>query len=313
MTEEKGHLFETDLQKPIDERMELEYGETRATDEPFSIRRKVSFEVKEEIKPEYGPGEIKGPDDIPSAEYKEHLINLLEMQADSELAGALGYVPCIRYAPTVEEYLAAAMITKDEFRHARVCYKLLEYLGEDVDARMHQHDFTLRLDADDANIGTTRIAADKRVNIFYYPIPTWTDFIMFQFCMDRGAGHQLEDSLESSYRPWAKVMEGIFKEEMFHIAHGDSWVKRLAQDPKTHDEVQAALSKWFPRTMNIFGRPGSRRNKIYRRLGLKKRDNHEVRMAFANEVQQRCEEFGLDMPKWTPDWEKLPEEAVVVG
>jgi ring-1,2-phenylacetyl-CoA epoxidase subunit PaaA len=136
---------------------------------------------------------------------------------------------------------------------------------------------------------------------------------MFQFCMDRGAGHQLEDSLESSYRPWARVMEGIFREEMFHIAHGDSWVKRLAQDPKTHDEVQAALNKWYPRTMNIFGRPNSPRNKIYRRLGLKKRDNHEVRLAFANEVRQRCQEFGLDVPPWTPDWGKLPEEAAVVG
>jgi len=312
MTKDKG-LFETDLEKPISERMEAEYGETRATDAPLEMRRKLSFEAKEDIEPLYGPGEIKGPEDIPSEEYRENLINLLMMQADSELAGALGYVPCIRYAPTVEEYLAAAMITKDEFRHARVCYKLLEYLGVDVDARMREHDFTLRLDADDANIGTTRIAADKRVNIFYYPIPTWTDFIMFQFCMDRGAGHQLEDSLESSYRPWARVMEGIFREEMFHIAHGDSWVKRLAQDPKTHDEVQAALNKWYPRTMNIFGRPNSPRNKIYRRLGLKKRDNHEVRLAFANEVRQRCQEFGLDVPPWTPDWGKLPEEAAVVG
>src|SRR5919202_1441698 len=94
--------------------------------------------------------------------YKEHLINLLYMQADSELAGALGYVPCVALSPNVEEYLASSMITKDEFRHARVVYKLLENLGEDVDAHVHQYDFTMRLADDDADIGAERAGSDKR-------------------------------------------------------------------------------------------------------------------------------------------------------
>src|SRR5439155_20855037 len=128
-----------------------------------------------------------------------------------------------------------------------------------------------------------------------------------------GAGHQLEDSLQASYRPWARVLEGIFKEEKFHIAHGDNWVKRLAQDAKTHDETQAALNKWFPRTMNIFGRANSPKNKIYRELGLKKRDNDEVRRGFADEVATRCKEFGLRMPEWTPDLSKMPMDAYVSG
>lgn len=256
--------------------------------------------------------QIETPKDMTPL-YRESLINLLYMQADSELAGALGYVPCVRLAPSVEEYLAASMIVKDEFRHARVVYKLLENLGEDVETHVHKHDFTMRLSDSDANIGSKRAADDKRVNIFYYPIDTWTDFCLFNFCMDRGAGHQLEDSLEASYKPWARVLEGIFKEEKFHIAHGDNWVKRLAQDPKTHAAAQVALNKWFPRTMNIFGRPNSPKNKIYRELGLKKRDNHEVRMAFAQEVADRCKENGLRVPEWVPDWENIPMDAYVVG
>ncbi len=245
--------------------------------------------------------------------YRESLINLLYMQADSELAGALGYVPCVRMSPSVEEFLASSMIVKDEFRHARVVYKLLENLGEDVDAHVSAHDFTMRLSDSDADLGSQRAADDKRVNIFYYPIDSWVDFCMFNFCMDRGAGHQLEDSLEASYQPWARVLEGIFKEEKFHIAHGDSWVKRLAQDPATHDAAQAGLNKWFIRTMNIFGRPNSPKNKIYRELGLKKRDNHAVRLAFAQEVAERCKENGLKAPEWVPDWDNLPMDAYVVG
>lgn len=245
--------------------------------------------------------------------YRESLINLLYMQADSELAGALGYVPCVAMSPSVEEYLVSSMIVKDEFRHARVVYKLLENLGEDVDEHVHQHDFTMRISDRDGDLGSKRAADDKRVNIFYYPIDSWIDFCMFNFCMDRGAGHQLEDSLEASYKPWARVLDGIFKEEKFHIAHGDNWVKRLAQDPKTHEAAQASLNKWFIRTMNIFGRPDSPKNKIYRELGLKKRDNHDVRLGFAQEVADRCKEDGLTLPEWKPDWEKIPWDAYVVG
>ncbi len=273
-------------------------------DEAQEIQQRMDDEVKAAV--------VERPEDM-SPDYREHLINLLYMQADSELAGALGYVPCVPMSPNVEEFLASSMIVKDEFRHARVVFKLLENLGEDVDAHVRQFDYTMRLNDDKADIGPQRAGKDKRVNIFYYPIPTWIDFVMFNFCMDRGAGHQLEDSLQASYRPWARVLEGIFKEEKFHIAHGDNWVKRLAQHRKTHDETQAALNKWYPRTMNIFGRANSPKNKIYRELGLKKRDNDEVRWAFAAEVKDRCKENGLVVPDWKPDLSKMPMDAYVVG
>jgi ring-1,2-phenylacetyl-CoA epoxidase subunit PaaA len=277
------------------------------------VREDEDKEIQQRMESEVAAAKsIERPEEM-TPFYREHLINLLYMQADSELAGALGYVPCVKMSPNVEEFLASSMIVKDEFRHARVVYKLLENLGEDVDAHVRGYDFTMRLNDDNADIGAQRAGQDKRVNIFYYPINTWIDFVMFNFCMDRGAGHQLEDSLTASYRPWARVLEGIFKEEKFHIAHGDNWVKRLAQDPKTHDETQAALDKWYPRTMNIFGRANSPKNKIYRELGLKKRDNEQVRQGFAQEVRDRCKENGLFVPDWKPDLSKMPMDAYVVG
>jgi len=276
-------------------------------------REDETLEIQERMAAEVSAAKVIDSPAQMTPVYRDSLINLLFMQADSELAGALGYVPCVKMAPTVEEYLAASMIVKDEFRHARVVYKLLENMHEDVDAHVRAHDFTLRLSDTDANIGSKRAADDKRVNIFYYPIDSWIDFCMFNFCMDRGAGHQLEDSLEASYRPWARVLEGIFKEEKFHIAHGDNWVKRLAQDPATHDAAQSALDKWYVRTMNIFGRPNSPKNQVYRELGLKKRDNHDVRLGFAQEVADRCKENGLVLPEWKPDWENIPWDAYVVG
>jgi len=234
------------------------------------------------------------------------------MQADSELAGAFGYVPWIMKAPSIEEKHVVAQIVKDEVRHAHVMYGLLEDLDFDVPAHVSRHDFTLRLD-DAADLGTGRAAQDKRVNIFYYPIERWSDFVMFNFCMDRGAGHQLEDVRHCSYGPWVRAIEGIFKEEKMHIRHGELWVQRLAGDAATRAEAQDALNKWYIRTMNIFGRPGSGRNALYRRYRLKVRDNDEVRQAFSREVTGLAAAVGLTVPEWVPAWEHLPEEAQIPG
>jgi ring-1,2-phenylacetyl-CoA epoxidase subunit PaaA len=256
---------------------------------------------------------IESADEM-TEEYRQSLIHLMTMQADSELAGGYGYVPWIAKAPGVEEKHVVAQIVKDELRHAAVMYGLLADLGVDVDTHVRAHDaaFTMRIEAD-ADIGTARIAADKRVNIFYYPIDTWADFIFFNFCMDRGAGHQLEDVRQCSYGPWARAIEGIFKEEKFHIRHGEVWVKRLAEDPATRAEAQATLAKWYVRTMNIFGRPGSAKNALYRAYRLKVRDNDEVRQAFAAEVTAKAAAVGLGVPEWVPAWDRLPEEAQIPG
>ncbi|MBI4589556.1 MAG: phenylacetate-CoA oxygenase subunit PaaI [Candidatus Rokubacteria bacterium] len=256
---------------------------------------------------------IESPEEM-TEEYRENLIHLMTMQADSELAGAYGYVPWITKAPTVEEKHVVAQIVEDEVRHAMVMYGLLADLGVDVEGRVRAHDqvFTMRIDSD-ADLGTARITSDKRVNIFYYPIDTWADFVFFNFCMDRGAGHQLEDVRTCSYGPWVRAIEGIFKEEKFHIRHGEYWVKRLAEDPATHAVAQATLNRWFIRTMNIFGRPASPKNVLYRKLRLKVRDNDEVRQAFLSEVKGLAGAVGLTLPEWKPAWAELPEESHIPG
>ena len=247
-----------------------------------------------------------------SDEYYDLLTNLMIQQADSELAGGSGYGPWIMKAPTTEEKLIVAQIVRDEVRHGRAMYRLLEDVGVPVDEYVEQFDFTYRVEGE-TDLGATRAANDKRVNIFYYTIDTWADFVIFNFVMDRGAGHQLEDVKKSTYGPWRREIDRIFKEELTHVAHGDYWVKRLALDPKTRPVIQESLNRWWPRVMSIFGRPGSRKNLRYRALGIKLRDNHEVRTTFAEEVRSKAEAWGLVMPHWIPDWERVPEDAVISG
>ncbi|MCX7834928.1 MAG: phenylacetate-CoA oxygenase subunit PaaI [bacterium] len=263
----------------------------RVTKEPLRVREERMLAKLESNEP------IETPDEM-SDEYYQHLCNLLFMQADSELAGGFGYMPWIAKAPTITEKYNVSIIVKDEIRHAYACYNLLEKLGVPVEDYIKQNDFMLR-DFEHKDLGTQRLASDKRVNIFYYPINTWADFVMFNFCMDRGAGHQLEDVKHCSYGPWARTIEGIFREEMMHVGHGEMWVEKFAkQSPETKEEIQIALNTWYPRTMNIFGKSNSKKNAEYRKFKLKLRDNGEVRETYKQEVKVLVEDYGLELPDW---------------
>ncbi len=230
--------------------------------------------------------------------YKKNLINLLWMQGDSEYSGALGYMPWIEKAPSVQEKLLVAQIVKDEMRHASVIYRMLNELGENPEDHVKKVDLGFKLEEDEINIGFKRVKDDYRVNIFYYNIKYWTDFILFNFLMDRAAGHQLEDTLDSSYLPWKKGIEGIYKEEVMHLTHGDKWVKILAKDPKDKEFLQERLNLWWPRVMNVFGKSKGGANSIYVNLGLKRRNNDVVRKIFVDEIQTLCDEVGLIVPEW---------------
>jgi ring-1,2-phenylacetyl-CoA epoxidase subunit PaaA len=211
-------------------------------------------------------------------EYLEHLLTLMIAQADSELAGAYGYVPWIQGAPTVAETLAMANIVKDECRHAKAIYDLLENLGINTAKLVYEDEM------------------QHRMKVFYEPIRTWPDLVMFNFLMDRAAGHQLHDAAECSWGPWSRAMLQIEKEELMHVKHGETWVKKLAKDPGTKDLVQKALDFWFPKVNKGFGKADTESNLTYRRFKLKQRDNQEVRAAWYEEITPLLQSYGLSVP-----------------
>jgi ring-1,2-phenylacetyl-CoA epoxidase subunit PaaA len=234
-------------------------------------------------------------EDLPTF-YRKHLLNLLWMQGDSEYSGALGYMPWIAKAPSLQEKVIVAQMVKDEMRHASVIYRLLDELGQNTSEHLSQSELGFKLNEDHSNIGFKRMKKDFRVNIFYYDITYWADYILFNFLMDRAAGHQLLDTFNSSYLPWKKAIEGIYKEEVMHLAHGDKWVKILSHDPSQKKFLQERLNLWWPRVMNIFGSTKGASNDLYVNLGLKQRTNGEIRAVFVKEIEEMCNECDLTIP-----------------
>ena len=96
-------------------------------------------------------------------------------------------------------------------------------------------------------------------------------------------------------------------------ASGFVWRLQTEAGDATRAEAQDALEKWYVRTMNIFGRPNTPKNRLYQKFRLKTRDNDEVRRAFSAEVKTLAAAAGLRVPVWQPAWDKLPEEAQIPG
>ena len=143
----------------------------------------------------------------------------------------------------------------------------------------------------------------------------WADFVFFNFCMDRGAGHQLEDVRQCSYGPWARAIEGIFKEEKMHIRHGELWVQRLTASDATRAEAQDD-ARQVVRPHHEHLRPARLRpkNRLYRKFRPQDAAT-TTRCAAPSPPRSRpCRARpGLRVPEWQPAWDKLPEEAQIPG
>jgi ring-1,2-phenylacetyl-CoA epoxidase subunit PaaA len=94
-------------------------------------------------------------------------------------------------------------------------------------------------------------------------------------------------------------MQQIEKEEWMHVKHGETWVKRLAADPATKAEIQAALDFWFPKVNKVFGKAHTETNQTFQKFKLKQRDNHEVREAWYQEMVEPLASYGLKLPAIT--------------
>ncbi len=234
---------------------------------------------------------IEAADAMPE-EYRHALLTLLEGQTRGELLGAYHVIEWIAKAPSIQEKVVVAQIIRDEVRHAGVFCKCLEELGVDVENRVKKLDKIYDL----TYAGSKKDASDT--------VETWAEFIAINFCLDRYSAYAIVEFEKSSYNPLAKACPSILREEAMHINHGDVWVERLAKDPKTRQEVQQALNKWFPKTIDLFRPADSPIHKIYRKWGLMVRDYKELQEDFHKEIKERVACAGLQMPLWTPGGNK---------
>ncbi len=232
-----------------------------------------------------GVRKYESAEEIP-AEMRKLVVKLMVVQADTEFASIQQHRPWLDQAPTLEDRWIESRIVADEARHGLQACRILRDFGEEgqryIDELLAKREGEHKLDA------------------FNMKFDAWSDVGAFTCFVDRVGVYQLRAFQECSYGPLARAMPLMLSEEQLHLNFGASVLRRMVQDgPKyagSKEEAQAAVRKWYPRALDMFGHSHSDTSRRAIEWGLKRWTNEEARARYIQEVTQLTSSIGLELP-----------------
>lgn len=219
-------------------------------------------------------------------EYRDLLLNLINIHVVSELYGADCFERSILRAPTPEYRHRMARTVMEEYGHHLRYRKLMDDLGLDWQeyAKKKGH-----------------------LSTFDVPMESWADQAVFLAIVDRAAAHQFRHFVQSRYEPFRNAAQETLKEEYGHVGLGMDAVKDLLTTEQGRREVEAVLHKWLRVGLMSFGGDKSRKNERYRHWGIKQDTNENMRALYWKQVRAFVtEDWGFALPQdyreiWSPD------------
>ncbi len=217
-----------------------------------------------------------------SEEYVKGLARTLIVSGDTELISAPAYLKAAAHAPRLQSFVSVVGIIQDELGHAHIAYRMLRDLGVDTEKLIYERDST----------------DFRHPYAFDVPLESWAEMVVANGFYDRAGFVLLSDVFEhTSYAPWKRALVKVDREEGFHLRHGEQWMKTLAADPATHDELQQAVDWMFLMTLEWFGLPDDlKRHREQIDFGLKGKTNDELRQIWMSTAVPFCESIGIHVP-----------------
>ena len=230
-------------------------------------------------------------DELPE-ELRKLIVKLMVVQADTEFASIQQHRPWLDRAPTLEDRWIEARIVADEARHGLQACRILKDFGEEgqrwIDELLQKKEGEHKLDA------------------FNMKFDAWSDVGAFTCLVDRVGVYQLRAFQECSYGPLARAMPLMLSEEQLHLTFGANVLRRMCRDgPKyagSPEEAQAAVRRWYPRALDMFGHSHSETSRKAIDFGLKRWTNEEARARFIQEVTPILSGMGIEVPD--PSWDR---------
>lgn len=211
------------------------------------------------------------------AEFQEAVRKIVISHAVNELYGAQVFdEPAIALAPNPYAKWLTCRVAMEEYGH----HVRFRDLGAELGIELK--DMTPE--------------TKKPLSIFQFPLKTWTEFCVIKLLADLGEILQVEDLLECSFHPLRKLARMTMPEERFHAEFGKDFCLELCQTKKGQMGVQDAIDQYFPMLPAFFGRPKSRNNEIFRKWGIKKRKNEEMRAAYLVQAENVVKDLGMRLP-----------------
>ncbi|WP_144926282.1 Phenylacetic acid catabolic protein [Halorubrum salsamenti] len=215
--------------------------------------------------------------------YKKALKQILTVSGDTELMSAPAYYDQSLNAPSMDARASCVSVIQDELGHGHIAYRLLEDLGEDRHELIYErepHEF-------------------RNTYGFDQHLDNFAELVSAHGMFDRAGIVLLSDIHENtSYAPWKRALTKVSKEEQFHLRHGETWMRRLANNSeKTRQQLQDAIDWMFPMGVEWFGMPDDKKKHDdqleYR---IKGKSNDELRQDWLSRAMPLMDELDLDVP-----------------
>jgi len=215
-------------------------------------------------------------------DYRQTLIRILTVSADTELISAPSYYRAAKHAPTINNFISAMGIIQDELGHAHIAYRLLRDIGVDTEALLYDR----------------KPEHFKHPYAFDVPLDRWEELIVANAFYDRAGYILLGDVFRStSFGPWKRALVKVDKEETFHLRHGEQWMTRMCQSEEGKARIQSAVDWMFPLTVEWFGLPDDlKHNTGQLTYGLKGSSNDTLRQQWMATAVPFCEKVGVRVP-----------------
>ncbi len=158
---------------------------------------------------------------------------LILAHRDSEWAG---------HAPILEEDIAFANIALDEMGHAAAWYRLA---GELLDRSVETYP--------DELIFARKPDEFRNIQMVELPNGDWAFSLMRQYLFDSLESVRLKVLAESEWEPLVDTAVKIRPEELYHLRHTRSWVRRLGLGTEeSNQRMQKALVELYPYALQSF-------------------------------------------------------------
>lgn len=217
-------------------------------------------------------------------EFQEACRKIVVSHAINELHGSRVYdEPAIALAPTPYAKWLTCRVAMEEYGHHYRFFELGREMGVPEDQMI------------------PGVSDKDPLSIFSYKMNSWEEFCVIKLVGDLAEILQVEDLIQCSFHPLRNLARMTMPEERFHAQFGEDFCTDLCETEEGRKAVQAALDRFFPMLPAFFGRPKSRNNEIYRKWGIKKRTNEEMREDYLNRARALVEgKLGLKLPDVAP-------------
>jgi len=234
----------------------------------------------EKLKERLARGEWVGRPEEMTDEYRHELKRMLLIAGDTEFRS----VPMLHDYFRVgvpQRYLKPVLaIAQDELGHAHIDYRLLEDLGEDVDALLYE-----------------RENADWVYPYFFdMPMESWHDIAVAEGLGEFAGGLLVRNILHHcSYAPWRRALVKVDIEENFHVKFGQTLMNELAQTPAGLEGLQRSVDWMFPLLVEFFGPPAKAAD-VQIGYRLKGKGTDDMRQQYLHYAVPYSQSLGLKAP-----------------